>query len=464
MADTAAPKPKLTLAALQEELARVDDTAAAAMDGVERLNKQVVDAQEGLPQNRLDGFLARLEKVEQNQKGVTYDWKPAIDTLVAADNTLTGQISDLAKRVTAAEEVIAPEQGGLLDEVWGALEALRQSVDERLQQERAAAPVVHSMRETSSGVGGVGGKVLALMHAVDSIGKNRKAEIENRQGQDFSYKFRGIDDAMDAVGHGMRQVGLIMRTEVIGRDYHLTPVSRKFANGGESTQLWSTSVLTMRYTFVDPADMSELSFEMVGEGKDSSDKASSKAASMACKYALFQALMIPVKGMEESDGQNPQITADTDPPAQPAPPQQPPAQAEPPVSQEAKVTRAVAAVDAAKVLHTLPDAKDAMRRLEGISERVKQEGLADISVGDLTVGQWITSVWKVLKGLMVMESKPTDQGATRSDVDPGAPAATRAQQDRESYAQRPQDPAPAQHPVEPPADDPWGSYTPPGES
>lgn len=469
MADNAAPASKPTVASLAKQLEELEPNIMAAIGGVERITKQVVDAREGLPQQRLDHFLARLEKVEQNTKGLTHDWGPAIETLEAGQKSLLENLEAVSARIGRAEEVTAPEQGGLLDDVWGALEALRESVDRRL----AAVPQSVSATVYTNGappVGGVGAKVLALMQAVEFIGKNRKADIEGKSGQDFSYMFRGIDDAQDAVGTAMRQVGLILKTEVVETDYRLTPIERKFSNGGIQTTLWSTCILTMRYIFVDPVDMSEFPFEMTGEGKDQSDKAASKAASMACKYGLFQALMIPVKGMVESDEDNPEITGETEAPAQPAAPrqetpapapQQPPAQPAPAaVSEETRRTRAAAAVEAAKVLHRMPSAADAMTKLESISVQVKKENLGDVVIGDLPVSEWLNSVWKVLKGLLSAEGRGTDQGATRADVDPGAPAATRAQQDREATAQRPQDPAPA--PPEP-SDDPWGDYTPPGE-
>lgn len=452
MADT-----KPTVASLAAKLDETGDLAAAALDGVERLNKDLMDAKEGLPQHRLDHVLGRLEALEKSSAGVTYDWSAVIEGLKNGQQTLLDKINDALTRVARAEEVTAPQSGGVLDEAFGAISEIQQqhalfqkNVYERLDViERGAlgysAPV--------PGLPGVGRKVAELMKAVAFIGKNRKAEIEGRRGDDFSYMFRGIDDAQDAVGTAMRDVGLIMSTKVVKNEYHLTPVERKYANGGAQTQLYSTCVMTMRYTFVDPEDMSEFSFEMVGEGKDASDKAASKAASMACKYALFQALMIPVKGQEESDGHNPEIVSETEPPA--ASVSTAPAQSAPPAQsdQQARVTRATAAVQAIKVLHTLPNAQDALARLNSISERVKQERLGEVEVEGLPVKDWANSQWKVLQGLLSLANKPTDQGAQRADVDPGHQQA--AQQ------QRSPEPPPAQ---EPPADDPWGSYTQPAGS
>jgi hypothetical protein len=148
-------------------------------------------------------------------------------------------------------------------------------------------------------VGGVGGKVLELMRMVGAIGKDRQTPA-----QMGGYKFRGIDDAMDAVGHAMRTIGLVYETEVIETRYS-TAESR---NSEGRVLLWTSAFVRMRYTFVDPEDGSRHPLEMVGEGRDNADKATSKAAAMALKYGLLHALMIPTNEMPDGDAEQPQIT------------------------------------------------------------------------------------------------------------------------------------------------------------
>lgn len=402
--------------------------------------------------SQLDGVMARLEKVEQVTKGATHDWGPAIKSLDTKLTTVADRLDGLATGAGDGLEETSGKVVALIDAmnnlttytkaVADNADAFQANVYQRLGAlEQGGAP---------RGVTtlGVGAKVLQLMEEVAFIGKSREAKIETR-GDNFTYMFRGIDDAQDAVGAAMRKVGLIMRTQVLENRYELTPVEKRFANGGGMTQLWSTCVLTMRYAFVDPVDMSEFAFEMVGEGKDVSDKSASKAASMACKYALFQALMIPVKGQAESDGEDPQITSDTPEPEQQAAAPQAAPPATPPVSEETRRTRATAAVQAVRVLHQLPKADEAMARLNKITDQVKREGLKDVMVGDHTVEVWINSTWKVLKGLLEVENRGTDQGATRQDVDPNyRPPATST----------PPPPPPAEPDT---TDDPWGSYNPP---
>lgn len=150
-------------------------------------------------------------------------------------------------------------------------------------------------------VGNVHAKLLELMREVDHIAKTKTAK-----GGGMNYKFRGIDDAQNAVGQAMRKIGLLLRPEVIDWQYTQVPVEGFDDKGRPKTTVWSTSRLTMGYMFVSPDDGSTFMFSMVGEGRDAGDKSGSKAASMACKYALFQALMVPLE-VDESDGDNPVI-------------------------------------------------------------------------------------------------------------------------------------------------------------
>jgi hypothetical protein len=183
---------------------------------------------------------------------------------------------------------------------------------------REGVPVV--IDGATSRVPGVYKKVLDLMRRVEEIGKGREFRAEGKgQQPDIKYSFRGIDDAMDAVGSGMRAVGLILRSEVVKAEHDVHPIDRMYNGNKQGTTLWATTRLTMRYTFIDPEDGTEHFVEGYGVGKDNGDKDGSKSASAAMKYALFQGLCIPVKGMNI----DPETEHPTDP--EPAPQQQRPA-------------------------------------------------------------------------------------------------------------------------------------------
>jgi hypothetical protein len=135
--------------------------------------------------------------------------------------------------------------------------------------------------------------VLRLMRKVVALGKTGQAPKDAG-----GFKFRGIEAVMDAIGTAMRddEVGLILETKVVDKD-----IDRTVVNG----RTWTSVIVTIRYTFIHPEDDSEHSFEMVGEGRDLGDKSASKAASMAAKYGLCQALMIPFTNMADADAEDP---------------------------------------------------------------------------------------------------------------------------------------------------------------
>lgn len=138
--------------------------------------------------------------------------------------------------------------------------------------------------------GAIHGAMLSVMRAVRAIGKDRYNE-----GQRF--KFRGIDDIMNALHGPMADAGVIVLPEVI--DQKRERVENK--NGG-----WNQyAILTVRFRFVCGADGSAVELTTVGEAMDSGDKATNKAMSAALKYALLQVFCIPTTDMADADADDP---------------------------------------------------------------------------------------------------------------------------------------------------------------
>jgi len=232
---------------------------------------------------------------------------------------------------------------------------------------------------------GVLRKVLQLQKNVAALTKDKVADV--KMG---GYGFRSIDAAMDAVGHGIREVGLILRTEIV------SSTSDQFTASG---RLWTSVTIKARYVFVDPDDGSEHALEMVGEGRDLGDKATSKAASMAFKYALLQGLCIPF-GAPESDGETtPPIDLDEDRryqdqqaaqrdrarveherhEAQQAPADEPAPPVAEPIDDRTPGEKAIAVVAALNKLNSVPLA-EARARLDRINEAVQAQGLGGMIV------------------------------------------------------------------------------------
>lgn len=367
MSDTTAPKPTVASAAQAAETAQESATTALAITerqgakidnlGKEQLalTKAVSMMRERLDnvatgaatvlQSQIDGVTARLESMERHTSGETADWAPVIKALddrlrelaglvveapavveassalieldsrikeVAeerrhGDATLGHQVTALGNRSDVTIETLKEQdaainlQANALDEIVNRLIEVERAIANGILTAMPAGSAALLTGNTASA------KVLEIMRMIPNIGKDK-----DYRGGGTSFKFRGVDQAMDATGHAMREVGLTLKTKVLDRETVRDTVTKRDAKGAEYSQLWTTTILTMRYVFVDPATGHEHDFEMVGEGRDVSDKSSSKAAAMACKYALFQALMVPVEGLNDTDSDSERPTVEGD--------------------------------------------------------------------------------------------------------------------------------------------------------
>ena len=162
--------------------------------------------------------------------------------------------------------------------------------------------------------------LIAAQAAIKNVGKNGTNNFDK-------YKYRGIDDVMDAVHAAFVEAGVIAIPEVLERE-QVERTSRK----GE---LMIHTTLTVRYTFYAP-DGSSVSATVQGEGLDRGDKSLNKAMSAAYKYCAFQVMSIPTAEMIDSETESPEI-GKAEPPKQPAKPQAPAPQPDPkaPITREA---------------------------------------------------------------------------------------------------------------------------------
>lgn len=127
----------------------------------------------------------------------------------------------------------------------------------------------------------------AIMVDADGIGKDRK---NTQQG----YSFRGIDDVYNAL-------------HAIFAKHKVFCVPRVIDERSEDRTTKSGSALIYRIVRMEfdmmADDGSKVTFgPIIGEGMDSGDKASNKAMSVAQKYLLLQAFMIPTE--EQKDPEN----------------------------------------------------------------------------------------------------------------------------------------------------------------
>jgi hypothetical protein len=146
-------------------------------------------------------------------------------------------------------------------------------------------------------------KISAVMASLSAISKDRQNDQQR-------YKFRGIDDAMNALHGPLSTNGVFYAAAV--RDVR----QREYATKSGTAMLHV--MLTVAYTFY-AADGSSVTFEAVGEASDSGDKAAGKAQAYALKVALLQLFCIPTEEQKDTEYQHPERAAVSQEPVLPAP-------------------------------------------------------------------------------------------------------------------------------------------------
>lgn len=134
-------------------------------------------------------------------------------------------------------------------------------------------------------------QMVAIMSEVDSIEKDRCNTAQ-------SYNFRSIDDVYNSLHSVMSKHGVFTTSTILSERSE----ERQSAKGG--TLIYR--VLTIEYTFW-ADDGSFVKSSVIGEGMDSGDKASNKALSVAHKYALLQAFMVPTQDLKDPENDSPEV-------------------------------------------------------------------------------------------------------------------------------------------------------------
>lgn len=138
--------------------------------------------------------------------------------------------------------------------------------------------------------GKIYGAILGVMADVGVIGKD---SVNKQQG----FKYRGVDDVMNALQPAMIKNGVMVVPEVLEHSRE----ERVTGKGG----ILLYSVCRIRFRFY-AEDGSFIDAVTIGEGMDSGDKATNKAMSAAFKYACFQTFCIPTDEMKDPDADTPE--------------------------------------------------------------------------------------------------------------------------------------------------------------
>lgn len=158
--------------------------------------------------------------------------------------------------------------------------------------------------------GGIYQALAAILSALGPIGKGQR---NKEQG----FMYRGIDDVYNALNPLLAGHQVFMIPTVRTRE----SVDRQTKNGG----IMQCVTLTVDYQFCH-ADGSSVTCTVMGEGRDTADKATNKAMAAAHKYALLQTFCIPTADLGDDDPDR----YTPDPLAPEHPTQRHPAQNQPP--------------------------------------------------------------------------------------------------------------------------------------
>jgi len=140
--------------------------------------------------------------------------------------------------------------------------------------------------------------MIDVMKAVGPITKDQKNQAQG-------FKFRGIDQFVNALHPALANNGVFMTTDIVAKSESIKDVVRSNGKPGVDKHV----ALTVKYTF-HAEDGSSVASTIASEGLDSGDKATNKALSAALKYALIQTFSVPTEDMAEGDLETPVLGLD----------------------------------------------------------------------------------------------------------------------------------------------------------
>jgi hypothetical protein len=128
---------------------------------------------------------------------------------------------------------------------------------------------------------------------------------KGRANREQNYKFRGIDDVLNALSSSLSANGLVILPRVLSR----TTTERQTKSGGT---LFSV-VLDIEFDLVSSHDGSNHTVRVQGEAMDTADKATNKAMSAAYKYMALLSFCIPTEGDNDADIATPEVVPQKQP-------------------------------------------------------------------------------------------------------------------------------------------------------
>ena len=142
--------------------------------------------------------------------------------------------------------------------------------------------------------------MLAVMAEVAAVGIGK-----SMYNKDQKFNYRGVEAAMNTMA------GILIKHKVL-----ILPVYSEFAEKDKPTKSGGSMEYVKvkgQFTFVSAEDGSTVQAEFFGEGCDVSDKAMTKAQSVAFRTALFQTFVVPTVAIdpEAEEGQEDAVSPET---------------------------------------------------------------------------------------------------------------------------------------------------------
>lgn len=139
-------------------------------------------------------------------------------------------------------------------------------------------------------------KMSKVMSDIGFVGKDQKNQAQG-------FKFRGIDQFVNALYPALIKHGVFMTPECTSENHEIREVVRGNGKAGADKHV----TIMMKYHFYAEDGSSVTVGPVPAEGLDSGDKATNKALSAALKYALIQTFSVPTEDMAEADLDSPEI-------------------------------------------------------------------------------------------------------------------------------------------------------------
>lgn len=141
-------------------------------------------------------------------------------------------------------------------------------------------------------------KMSEVMASVKAVGKDQKNVAQG-------FKFRGIDQFVNALYPALTKAGVFMTPRVVSSSQTEREVTRSNGKAG----IDKTVNLMVEYDFYAEDGSKVTVGPIAAEGLDSGDKATNKALSAALKYALIQTFSIPTEDMVDGDSESPELSS-----------------------------------------------------------------------------------------------------------------------------------------------------------